>query len=39
MLRRSLVSLNSVEAMEQLIRILAKYPTNAEFLAKIRSVL
>lgn len=39
MLRRSLISLNPVEAMEQLIRILAKYKSNAEFLAKIRSIL
>jgi len=39
MLRRSLVSLSPVEAMEQLTRILLKYPTNHEFLAKIRSIL
>lgn len=39
MLRRSLISLNPVEAMEQLIRILAKYKSNTEFLAKIRSIL
>lgn len=39
MLRRSLVSLSPVEAMEQLTRILQKYPTNQEFLAKIRSIL
>jgi len=39
MLRRSLISLNPVEAMEQLIRILAKYKSNEEFLAKIRSIL
>ncbi len=39
MLRRSLVSLSSVEAMEQLIRTLDRFPTNAEFLEKIRSVL
>jgi transcription termination factor Rho len=38
-LRRSLISLNPVEAMEQLIRTLAKFPTNADFLAKVRSVL
>jgi transcription termination factor Rho len=38
-LRRSLVSMNSVEAMEQLIRTLQRFPTNADFLAKIRSVL
>ena len=39
MLRRSLISLNPVEAMEQLIRTLDRFPTNAEFLAKIRSIL
>ncbi len=39
MLRRSLVSLSSVEAMEQLIRTLQKFPTNAEFLQRVRSVL
>lgn len=39
MLRRSLVSMSPVEAMEQLIRILGKYPTNAEFLSKVRSML
>ena len=39
MLRRSLVSMNSVEAMEQLIKTLAKYPTNADFLARIKAVL
>ena len=39
LLRRSLVSLSPVEAMEQLTRILHKYPTNADFLAKVRSIL
>ncbi len=39
LLRRSLVSLSPVEAMEQLTRILLKYPTNADFLAKVRSIL
>jgi transcription termination factor Rho len=39
MLRRSLVSLSPVEAMEQLISTLEKFPTNKEFLARIRQVL
>ena len=39
MLRRSLISLNSIEAMEQLTRTLERFPTNAEFLTKIRSIL
>lgn len=39
LLRRSLISMSPVEAMEQLTRILAKYPSNAEFLAKIRSIM
>jgi transcription termination factor Rho len=39
MLRRSLVSLKPVEAMEQLVRTLERFPSNAEFLAKIRSIL
>ena len=38
-LRRSLISLGPVEAMEMLIKTLAKYPTNADFLAKICSIL
>ncbi len=38
-LRRSLISLSPVEAMEMLTKTLAKYPTNADFLAKICSVL
>ena len=39
MLRRSLISLNPVEGMEQLIRTLDRFPTNVEFLDKIRSIL
>ena len=39
MLRRSLVSMNPTEAMDQLIRTLGKFDTNREFLAKIRAVL
>lgn len=39
MLRRSLVSMNPVEAMDQLIRTLAKFESNKEFLQKIRAVL
>ena len=39
MLRRSLVSMSPVEAMEQLVRTLQKFPTNAEFLTKIRNIL
>ncbi len=39
MLRRSLVSLSPVEAMEQLTKILQKYPTNEEFLSKVRAIL
>ena len=39
LLRRSLVSLSPVEAMEQLTRILQKYPSNADFLTKVRSIL
>ncbi|OYW24754.1 MAG: transcription termination factor Rho [Planctomycetales bacterium 12-60-4] len=39
LLRRSLVSMSPVEAMEQLSKTLAKFPSNADFLAKVRSVL
>lgn len=39
LLRRSLVSLEPVEAMEQLIRTLERFPSNAEFLKKIRSIM
>jgi transcription termination factor Rho len=39
MLRRSLVSMSPTEAMDQLIRTLQKFPSNREFLERIRSVL
>lgn len=39
MLRRSMVSISPVEAMEQLSRTLIKFETNKEFLQKIRAVL
>ena len=39
LLRRSLISLNPVEAMEQLTRTMEKFPTNKEFLQKIRAIL
>ncbi|MCL4108201.1 UNVERIFIED_CONTAM: hypothetical protein GTU68_066124 [Idotea baltica] len=39
MLRRSLISLSSVEAMEQLAKTLERFPTNKEFLEKIRKIL
>jgi transcription termination factor Rho len=39
MLRRSLISLNPVEAMEQLIKTLERFPSNAEFLERVRSIL
>ncbi|MFN9717300.1 MAG: transcription termination factor Rho [Planctomycetota bacterium] len=39
MLRRSLISLSPVEAMEQLTRTMEKFPTNREFLSKIKAVL
>ena len=39
MLRRSLISMNPVEAMEQLSKTLGKFETNKEFLQKIRAVL
>ena len=38
-LRRSLISMGPVEAMDQLTRALAKFPSNKDFLAKIKSVL
>jgi transcription termination factor Rho len=38
-LRRSLVTMNPVEAMEQLIKTLERFPTNAEFLARVRNIL
>ena len=39
MLRRSLVTLSQVEAMETLIRTLDRFPTNKEFLARVKSML
>ena len=39
MLRRSLISLNAVEAMEQLTRTLDRFPTNKEFLERVKSIL
>ncbi|MFQ5731255.1 MAG: transcription termination factor Rho [Planctomycetaceae bacterium] len=39
MLRRSLVSLSPVEAMEQLTQTLERFPSNEEFLRRIRQVL
>lgn len=39
MLRRSLISLTPVDAMEQLTRTLLKFETNDEFLRKIQAVL
>jgi transcription termination factor Rho len=39
MLRRSLISLSPVEAMEMLTRTLDRFPTNTEFLERVKSVL
>ena len=39
MLRRSLISLSPVEAMEQLTRTLDRFPTNTEFLQKVKAIL
>ena len=39
MLRRSLVSMSPVEAMEQLTKTMEKFTTNTEFLTRIRAVL
>lgn len=39
MLRRSLISLSPVEAMEQLTKTLERFPTNKEFLSRIKAVL
>jgi transcription termination factor Rho len=39
MLRRSLISMSPVEAMEQLVKTLGKFPTNQDFLARVRSIL
>jgi transcription termination factor Rho len=39
MLRRSLISLSPVEAMEQLTKALDRFPTNTEFLTKVKAIL
>ncbi len=39
MLRRSLISLSPVEAMEMLSKTLDRFPSNTEFLEKVKSVL
>jgi len=39
MLRRSLITLNPVEAMEQLTRTLERFPSNKEFLNRVRDML
>lgn len=39
MLRRSLAALNPTEAMETLVKTLQRFPTNKEFLERIKSVL
>lgn len=39
MLRRSLISLSPVEAMEQLTKTMDRFPTNREFLTKIKAML
>lgn len=39
LLRRSLATLDSVEAMEQLTKTLAKFPSNREFMARVKSIL
>ena len=39
MLRRSLAALNTTEAMETLVKTLQRFPSNKDFLEKIRSVL
>ncbi|MEZ6126387.1 MAG: transcription termination factor Rho [Planctomycetaceae bacterium] len=39
MLRRSLISLSPIEAMEQLTRTLMKFKSNEEFLSRIQAVL
>ena len=39
MLRRSLAALNTTEAMETLVKTMQKFPSNRDFLEKIRSVL
>ena len=39
MLRRSLITLSPVQAMEDLTRTLRRFPTNKDFLARIRDVM
>jgi transcription termination factor Rho len=39
MLRRSLISLSPVEAMEQLTRTMDRFPTNKEFLSRVKAIL
>lgn len=39
MLRRSLISLTPVDAMEQLTKTLDKFDTNKEFLSRIKAIL
>ncbi len=39
MLRRSLINMNPVEAMEQLSRTLQKFPTNKDFLERLKNIL
>ena len=39
MLRRSLINLTPVDAMEQLTRTLAKFDTNTEFLTRVQAIL
>ena len=39
MMRRSLISLSPVEAMETLTRTLDKFPSNREFLQKVKAIL
>ncbi len=39
MLRRSLISLSPVEAMEQLTKTMERFPTNKEFLTRIKAML
>jgi transcription termination factor Rho len=39
MLRRSLISLSPVEAMEQLTKTMERFPTNREFLSRIKAIL
>jgi len=39
LLRRSLISMSPVEAMEQLTKTLQRFPSNKDFLARIRQIL